>query len=44
LIARTKGGVEGSISLGGGANNMQRSQLIKECTIHNQMGIKGQES
>jgi hypothetical protein len=33
LMERTKGGAEGSISAGGGANNRQRSQLRKESTV-----------
>jgi hypothetical protein len=40
LMARTKGGAEGSISSGGGANNKQRSQLRKESAIHKRLEIK----
>jgi hypothetical protein len=42
-MARTKGGEEGSVRSGGGANNKKRSQLRKESAIHKIMKIKSKE-
>jgi hypothetical protein len=42
-MARTKGGAEGSVSSGGGANNKKRSQLIKESALQKRLEIKSQK-